>query len=183
MTQITKPEDLAYQATVLTEKAASHTLKRRALTTLGVFGTAIGISVFAPQALTAALALITTYSLWDLKNGRDKAKTLRDSFNFVAQNLSGHDTIYQMEPLQKACDQVKDFSLNDLNIVEHFKRDRFGTGMAGFFCLFIPALAPCFIANLLAAGDSRRINDIQSAAQQSQINLQKKYPDRLTPVV
>lgn len=183
MTTLTTPEDLAYQATSMMGDAAVTTLKRKGVIALAVAAMSLGAVYLIPQGLMAGLALMTTYSLWDLKKSRDDTKTLRDAFNMVSDGLSGHDSLYQMEPLKKVCDKIKGFSKDDLNVVDHFNRDKISVMFLGMMALMAPILAPLALANLVAMRDRLTLREIKAAADQSKINLQKKYPDRFPPAL
>lgn len=171
-----KPEELAYQTATTLGEAAGSAFKRRAILSLAVTGMSIGMFYLLPQGLMAGLALMTTYTLWDLKKGRDDSKTLRDGFNIAAQGLSGHDSVYQLEPLQKVCDKIKDFNKDDLNIIAHFNRDKFNVIFLGMMTIMAPILAPMALTLIVAQSDRHNLRAIKTAAEESKINLEKKYP-------
>ncbi|MCM2344601.1 MAG: hypothetical protein NDJ24_08575 [Alphaproteobacteria bacterium] len=176
-----KPEELAYRTATTLGEAAGNTFKKRAIMSLAVVGMSIGMMYAIPQGLMAGLALMTTYSLWDLKKGRDDNKTLRDGFNIAAQGLSGHDSVYQLEPLKKVCDKVTDFNKDDLNIVAHFNRDKFNVIFLGMMSVMAPVLAPMALVFMVSQGDRHTLRAIKTAAEESKINLEKKYPGQFPP--
>lgn len=176
-----KPEELAYHTATTLGATAGSVFKKRAILSLAVVGMSLGMVYLLPQGLLAGLALMTTYNLWDLKKGRDESKTLRDGFNIAAQGLSGHDSVYQLEPLKKVCDKIKDFNKDDLNIVAHFNRDKFSVIFLGMMSVMAPLLAPMALTIMVAQGDRHTLRAIKTAAEESKINLEKKYPGQFPP--
>lgn len=177
MRSLEKPEELAYKATELIEKIAAQALKQKAILNLAALGITLGMSFATPQVLPP-VAFMTIFSIWDMKRSRNALINLRDGFNQVAEGIDGHDSVFQMAPLQKACTQVKNFGLHDLNPVDHFKKDKFLTILTGYTALVTPILTAFATSSLVNLSDTTKLRAIRDAAKESNANLCQKYPSQ-----
>ncbi len=176
MAGLQKPEDLAYKATELIETTTSKSLKEKSILTAAVMGVSLGMMALLPQGTMPALALMTVFNLWDTKRSRDTAVKIRDSFNQMAEDLADHESTFQMAPLQKSCAQIKNFGKDDLNLIAHFKKNKFDALFLGAISLVNPIVAPLALSALINISDLKKIRAIKNSAKESNANLCKKYP-------
>jgi|GEM_PF-3618533 hypothetical protein len=180
MTEIKKPEELAFAATELISDTATKLAKERLILTLGAGAIAIGIVAASSTIMPAAL-FAGAFGLWDMNRLRKASLNMREAFGEVAQGLGEHDSVHQMDSLKSAFEKVNGYSKNDLNMVAHYKRNKVNTLLMGGLAIINPLFVPLALSSIISDADLAKLKAVKDSTVEAQKNLRKKYPLTFDP--
>lgn len=175
MTEFNTPQDLAFAASDKINESAAKVVKQTNMMNFAVAVMAIGV-IATGSGLLPALALMTSYSLWNMKHTRGQAIVLRDSFNQVAEGLGDEACTFQLDPLRRSLAKVEGFNKQDLNLKTHYQKNKNHFLFYGALSILSPILAPMLICKLINEADIAQIQTVKDSVAESQKNLRKKYP-------
>lgn len=175
MTEIKKPEELAFAATELIADTAAKVAKENVIMLLASGAIGLGMIAVTSTAIPVSV-FIGGSSLWSMHLLRKANLRLRDAFNQVSESLGEHDSVHQMDPLKNAFDKVSSYNKNDLNVVAYYKRNKGHMVFIGVCTLINPLLLPLVISTMISYQDLNKLKAVKDSTVEAQKNLRKKYP-------
>ena len=176
MTEIQKPEELAFAATQMISDAAHKIAKERLVMAFAVIAGTIGIVATTPTTIVPAAIFGAAYSLWDMHRLRKASLTLRSAFNDVSEGLGDHDSAQLLDPLKRAFEKVSPYSRNDLNLVAVYKVNKVHTLIMGGISIIHPIFLPLSLSSMVSDMDIKKLKAVKDATDEVQKNLRIKYP-------